>query len=150
MRHLILVLLGLILVGGVGYFVGYDHGFEKAGAHTQPVAWHAFGAAASAMSRIVGAWQSNEDPKFIREIRNDGSVVDRYEGTDDSEGRWMIFTKDVPNAEFPYPFEDGVIYLSLAMSETEKYYFKIVHIDERLMQLVYLDRGGSLSFTRLP
>lgn len=152
MRHLVLILIGLIATSGIGYFVGYDHGFEKGAVRPDvAVETSAITDAATAMSRIVGMWQSTDDPKFSREIRNDGVVIDTYAGeTDgDSDGLWMVFTRDIPDPAFPGIIEDGA-YLSMGMSETEKLYFKILRVDTQSLELLFLDRGNVLSFTRIP
>ena len=146
MRHLFLILIGLVLSAGLGYFIGYDHGFESQVAST-PTA--SISQAATVMSEIIGRWQSTEDPKFTREILNDGSVIDRYEGEPDSKGLWMVFTKDIPDTAFTGTLEEGAVYLSLSMSEDEKLYFKILNTGNTL-ELNYLDRGNTLSFTRVP
>lgn len=153
MRHLLLILIGLIVAAGLGYFVGYDHGFENAtgefiaGDQEQD----APGNAAQAMANIIGMWQSIDDPKFTREIRNDGVVIDRYEGSspDDTDGLWMVFTKEIPDAAYAGTIEEGAVYLSIAMSESEKLYFKIVKADGNALELVFLD-GSVLSFKRIP
>lgn len=152
MHHLLLVLGGLVIAGGLGYFVGYDHGFENAAAPAPASAFEvgSVSDAAATMANIIGMWQSTDDPRFTREIRNDGVVVDRYGGEADSDGLWMIFTKDIPDTSFKGPIEEGVVYLSMAMSEDEKYYFQVVNANGQKLELLYLDRGGVLSFTRLP
>ncbi|MFZ2555808.1 MAG: hypothetical protein WAZ27_00100 [Minisyncoccia bacterium] len=153
MRHLLLILVGLIVASGAGYFIGYDHGFKK-GAVPIPVSveTNAVSDAAMVMSQIVGMWQSTDDPKFTREIRNDGVVIDSYAGGEDadSDGLWMVFTKEVPDEAFTGVFEPNVAYLSMGMSETEKLYFKILRVDDESLQLLYLDRGNLLSFVRIP
>jgi hypothetical protein len=151
MQHLLLILIGLVVTAGIGYFVGYDHGYEKVATAAPESAFETatVSDAADAMARVIGKWQSNEDPKFIREIRNDGVVVDRYEGQDDSEGLWMVFTKEIPDASFTAPIEEGVVYLSIAMGEDEKYYFKVTKADGATLELGYLDRGSTLSFSRM-
>lgn len=151
MRHLILILIGLALASGGAYFVGYDHGFKKA-ATTQELSVYdqsAVGDAARTMANIVGMWQSTEDPKFTREIRNDGVAVDRYNGESGAEGLWMVFTKEIPDQSFEGAIEDGAVYLSIALGEDEKYYFKVIKADGKSLELVYLDRGGVLSFSRI-
>lgn len=105
--------------------------------------------AAAAMGNIIGSWRSDDDAAFTRDIRNDGTVVDRYEGVEDSEGLWMVFTKEIPDTAFTGIIEEGAVYLSLAMSEDEKLYFKIVKADGESLELIYLDRGGALSFHRV-
>lgn len=152
MRHLFLILVGLIVVSGVGYFVGYDHGFENAAMENAPLVeeTNTVTNAAEAMSRIVGMWQSTDDPKFTREIRNDGVIIDSYAGEVSSDGLWMIFSREIPDAAFTGTIEEGAVYLSMGMNETEKLYFKILKADNASLQLLYLDRGNLLSFTRIP
>jgi hypothetical protein len=151
MRHLILILAGLIVASGIGYFVGFDHGFERSAATPAPSAYEeaTVSDAAATMGKIIGSWRSNDDPAFIRDIRNDGTVVDRYEGSEDSEGLWMVFTKEIPDTAFTGPIEEGAVYLALTMSEDEKLYFKIVKADGESLELIYLNRGGGLSFHRV-
>ena len=149
MRNLVLILLGLILAAGIGYFMGYDHGFDSKGIPPIPVPTPSL--AADTMSAIIGNWQSTEDPKFTREILNDGSVIDRYEGSEpDAKGRWMVFTKEIPDTAFTGLLEEGVVYLSLSMSESEKLYFRILKVDADTLEISYLDRGNTLSFRRVP
>ena len=41
---------------------------------------------------VAGTWRSNTDPKFTREIRTDGAIIDRYEGepTAGLNGEWSV------------------------------------------------------------
>lgn len=149
MRHMLLILAGLVIVSGIGYFVGFDHGFERSAPAPSAYEEATLSDAASVMANIVGLWRSDDDPKFTREIRNDGTVVDRYEGGADSDGLWMVFTREIPDTSFAGTIEEGAVYLSLAMSEEEKYYFKVVKADGPSLSLIYLDRGGALSFHRV-
>lgn len=149
MHHLLLVLAGLVVAGGLGYFVGYDHGFENSAVPTSKFENASVSDAAATMANVIGMWQSSDDPRFTREIRNDGVVVDRYEGEEDSDGLWMVFTKEIPDTSFTGTIEAGAVYLSIAMSEDEKYYFQVMNADGQKLDLLYLDRGGVLSFTRV-
>ena len=104
----------------------------------------------TARIQIIGMWRSTQDPKFTREFKNDGKVIDAYEGSlPDFNGRWVIFTKQMPVDALPEALEDGTVYLSIATPESEALYFKIVSINSRELQLVYLDRGGVFSFTKI-
>lgn len=150
MQQLLLVLVGIIIASGIGYFVGFDHGFKKApAAVSNAYERAALSDAATTMGNIIGLWRSNDDPQFTREIRNDGTIIDRYEGVEDSEGVWMVFTKEIPDTAYDGPIEDGAVYLSLAFSESERLHFKIVTADGGSLDLIYLDRGGALSFHRV-
>jgi len=151
MQQLLLILGGIILASGIGYFVGFDHGFERSTVTPVPSAYEdaTLSDGATVMSNIVGKWQSDEDSKFIREIRNDGTVVDQYEGEADSDGLWMVFTKEIPDTAFDGTMEDDAVYLSLAMSEEERLYFKVIQVDGDSLELIYLGRGNVLSFHRV-
>lgn len=151
MQQMLLILGGIVLASGIGYFVGFDHGFERSAAApaSSVYADATVSDAATVMGNIIGSWRSDDDAAFIRDIRNDGTVVDRYEGGEDSEGLWMVFTKEIPDTAFIGVIEEGAVYLSLAMSEDEKLYFKVTEADGESLELIYLDRGGKLSFHRV-
>lgn len=148
MQQLLLILVGLALSGTVGYFVGFNHGFSN-NTPSVPVFETSVSEAADVMANIVGTWQSNDDAAFIREIRNNGTIVDTYTGEDPSEGLWMVFTKEIPDTAFVGTIEEGAVYLSLMMSEDERLYFKVVKADGQSLDLIYLDRGNALSFSRI-
>lgn len=98
---------------------------------------------------IVGVWRSTEDAKFTREFKNDGMVIDAYEGSmPNSDARWTIFTKQIPINGYSEPLEDGAIYLAIAAPKSDVLYFKIIKVDAHNLELVYLDRGGTLTFTK--
>ena len=104
----------------------------------------------AARIQILGIWRSTQDPKFTREFKNDGKVIDAYDGSSpNSNGRWVIFTKQMPIDALPEVLEDGAVYLSIAAPESEAQYFKIASINSHELQLVYLDRGGVISFTKI-
>ena len=150
MHHLVLVLLGLIVSGGIGYFVGYDHGFESSTPTSQEKSLFEASAtsdAAGTMANLIGVWRSNDDPAFTREFLNDGTLVDSY-GEELDDGLWMVFTKEIPDSAFTGQLEDGAVHLSIAMGEDEKYYFRVTRADATTLELIYLDRGNILSFTR--
>lgn len=106
---------------------------------------------AQTQTAIIGKWQSTQDSKFIREFANDGKVIDAYEGSEpDSSGRWAIFTKAMPVDGIPgeVVLEERAVYLSIGFPRSESLYFKISKIDSDNLELIYLNRGGVLSFTR--
>ena len=99
---------------------------------------------------LEGKWVSTEDAKFTREFKSDGTIIDEYEGSaPDTNGNWTLFTKEMPVEGFTGELEDEPIYLAIAMPESEALYFKITKIDEGTLEMVYLNRGGTLSFTKI-
>jgi len=100
--------------------------------------------------QIIGTWQSTDDPKFTREFKSDGKVIDAYDGAvKESALSWTIFTSSMPVDGFSGEFEEGAVYLSIATLRKDELHFKIEQIDANNLVLIYLDRGGTLSFTKL-
>lgn len=99
---------------------------------------------------IVGKWKSKEDPKFVREFKDGGMVVDWYDNEIVSEGTFTVFTKEKP-LPVSFPLAEGTVYLQLTMSGSQatKLNFKLVKLTPEALDLVYMDRGGALSFTRV-
>ena len=103
-------------------------------------------AAAAAAASLIGSWQSTEDTKFVRVFGEDGSTEDRYEGNVVAGGSWRLFTS--ADAEVSFPVEEGAVYLVID-DGTERLHFKIVSVTPERLELVYLERGGALTFTRI-
>lgn len=104
--------------------------------------------AAAARANIVGGWQSTDDPNFIRSIRGDGVVEDLYDGQEPFLGSWTVFTSASAPENFAYPLEDSVPYLRIVDDTGLVLDFKIAKLTPEDLVLIYLDRGGALSFTR--
>ena len=101
---------------------------------------------------IVGKWQSTDDAKFVREFKVDGKVTDRYENKTVTSGAWQVFTKDKPlSVAVAFALETDTAYLQIAESgsQTEKLNFKLVKLTPEELELVFMDRGGTLKFTRI-
>lgn len=104
--------------------------------------------AAAVRANIVGGWQSNEDGNFIRSIRGDGIVEDLYDGQEPTLGAWTVFTsKDAPE-NFTYPLEVDTPYLRIVDDTGLVLDFKVTKLTPETLELIYLDRGGALTFTR--
>jgi len=88
---------------------------------------------------LVGAWQSNEDESFVREFFADGTVVDTYKNQDsaDQTGTWSFLDA-----------ETGDFVLVLTFPDTELH-FSIVTLTPENLILTYLERGNSLSFSKI-
>ena len=98
---------------------------------------------------LAGKWRSLEDEKFEREFLQDGRVFDYYEGQENvDQGQWVVFRGDDPVKPFPYPVESKEYYLSISLN-TEYLFFKIADIESDKLDLIYLDRGGVLTFERV-
>lgn len=152
MKTLIIVVILLVAVG-VGWFftkvpsspasenleqeVGHDREFDLVRAVSES---------------IVGAWQSDQDLKYVREFRTDGVVVDSYEGSAPAGGAWSVFTSsNAPAVSFP--LEENTAYVQLVFGDEydpyEALFFKVGALTPEKLELIYLGRGGVLSFTRI-
>lgn len=143
MRDAGILLLGLML-GGLG---GFYFATQQASVQMQPEAEASVSELLGQMGNLIGVWQSTTDATFTREFRDDGKVIDGYGGAPD-ESYWMLFTKDIPDQSFKGELEDGVLYLAIAKPDEEALYFKVTRLTASTLDLIYLDRGGTLSFTR--
>lgn len=96
---------------------------------------------------IVGKWQSNEDAKFVREFKDGGIASDWYDNETVSEGSWKVFTKENP-VEVSFPLEANVVYIQMTMQGTQgdTLNFKLVKLTPEVLELIYMDRGGTLTF----
>lgn len=142
LKNITVALLLIFAVGGVWYFYSQTR---------QVVATPPADAVATTVANITGKWQSTDDSKFVREFNTDDTYTDSYDNEADSSGRWIVFTeKDAPKA-FPYPMDSDAVYLQLTLAgeQTETLNFKVSTLTTDTLQLIYLDRGGALNFTRV-
>ena len=101
-------------------------------------------------SKMPGTWQSTSDEKFVREFHTDGTVTDTYEGMEDAtmQGAWTLFTSTNPDGAFRGTIEEGRTYLKI-QDQNEALFFSVSRISDTELELIYLDRGGALNFTRV-
>lgn len=99
---------------------------------------------------IVGKWQSTQDVKFIREFTNTGKVSDYYDGKSVTSGEWYIFTSVKP-LKVSFPIEKEAIYVQLtdATDKSTTLNFKLTKISPETLELVYMERGTTNTFTRI-
>ncbi len=94
---------------------------------------------------IQGKWQSNEDPKSAREFKDDGSVVDIYDGKVVSTGTYSAFVKTNAPAGITLPLEDSAVYIQIKDASTSLM-FKLAKLTPEELELIYMDRGGMLTY----
>lgn len=100
---------------------------------------------------IQGKWQSTDDAKFVRVFKAENAMADLYGGATTSEGLFAIFTK--ANApEVSAPLEEGAVYLQITDKQgtsTSTLTFKMVTLTPETLEMIYLDGGGMLRFSRV-
>ncbi|QQG37708.1 MAG: hypothetical protein HYS26_03705 [Candidatus Kaiserbacteria bacterium] len=99
---------------------------------------------------ILGKWQATDDPKSARIFMENGTVTDWYENKSVSTGTWKVFTKEKP-VTVAFPIEPDTAYLQLTMSGTQadNLNFKVTKMTPDQLELIYMDRGGVLTYTRV-
>jgi len=107
---------------------------------------------AVAARAIVGTWESTDDTRFSRELRADGSAIDRYDGDPDGSqsGTWQLFPGNAPPPEFEgrRALIANGLYLEIR-ENGDMLLFGITGVSRDALQMINLDRGNTLSFTRL-
>jgi hypothetical protein len=97
----------------------------------------------------VGKWQSIDDPRFARLFEADGSATDLYDEEASARGRWSVFT-DSSGLSVPFPIETNAAYVRLVMSDSgEPQHFRVITLAPETLELVFMERGGVLRFTRI-
>ncbi|MCF7865298.1 MAG: hypothetical protein K9M11_02225 [Candidatus Pacebacteria bacterium] len=99
---------------------------------------------------LVGKWQSIQDTKFVREFTKTGGVSDYYDGKLVTSGNWNVFTSEKP-LKVSFPLEKDAIYVQLTDSTDKESVldFKVTKITPESLELIYMERGGVNSFTRI-
>ncbi len=96
---------------------------------------------------IVGKWESTGDVKFIRELNADGTFTDWYDGASTDDGTWKVFSgANAPAVSFSV--EANAVYLQLVTEHdvVDTLSFKISKLTPEELEMIYLERGGVLSF----
>ena len=98
---------------------------------------------------LSGTWRSTQDGKFVRTFGADGVVTDTYEGIEEatSMGTWSFVEDPSEEQEELPPVEDKKV-IKIEFPE-EVLYFALLELTETNLELSYLGRGNTLSFTRI-
>jgi len=141
--------LALIIGGGYWLFVNNKNAVPSQNIQTETTPEETTAEPIGAPS-IVGTWQSTEDANFVRVFNEDFTSEDRYDGEVVSNDLWVTF--NVLNApEVAFPLEQGETYLQITTTEepAETLTFRVAELTHAELELVYMDRGGVLVFTRV-
>jgi hypothetical protein len=106
--------------------------------------------AALVTASAIGKWKSVDDAKFIREFKSGGVAIDSYNGKADATGTWKVFTKANAPA-VTYTLENDAIYLQMSAGSApaDTLTFKVVKVTPEELELIYLERGNTLKFTKV-
>lgn len=96
---------------------------------------------------VLGVWQSTDDEKSVREFHTNNVLIEKYDGEVLSQDIWTFFNGN-SGTETPFPQDDGLVYLQLSSaSTTEPLYFQLASLTPEKLELVYLNRGGILTYS---
>jgi hypothetical protein len=102
---------------------------------------------------LQGKWQANDDKKFVREFKADGTVTDWYDNETKSSGTYKVFTKaNLNGVSVSFPLELNAAYVQLKEggSESTTMNFKVtMSPDANTLTFTYMDRGGATTYTRI-
>lgn len=98
---------------------------------------------------ILGTWQSIDDKKYVREFRKNNVLIDYYDKVQDRDTEWYAFTSETQlHTEVPYPLQENTVYILIA-TDHEALFFEVVKVTPEELELIFLNRGGALRFTRV-
>ena len=151
------ILIGILIaiVGGVSLYIAVfgitaQPTDSSNQASNRPTTGGVISPEASAVARaMIGTWQSTTDTKFTREFRDDSTVIDRYTSNPPvtKKGIWGVFTSDMAVAGAATGLSPGVVYVQTT-TDGDSLYFRVVQAADTL-ELVYLNNGSHLNFTRV-
>lgn len=150
-----IIVLVALLAGGWYFYNGgaMETGTEGAGETSENTEAGSVKQDASLIvtETIRGKWQSKEDAKFVRVFKEGDVVEDWYDNEMVASGLWVAFEKGINAPEVPFPLEDNAIYIqaTISGSQADTLNFKVAKLTDTELELVYLDRGGVLAFTRV-
>ena len=99
---------------------------------------------------LLGLWQSRGDVQFTREFTANGAIIDTYGGPEHAEvsGTWEVFTAEDTSFTAPFPLQSGDTYIRVVI-DGGGYHYRVDSVSATSLELVYMDRGGVLSFTKV-
>lgn len=105
-------------------------------------------------AQMSGTWKSDQDGKFTREIRQDGVMIDRYEGdaTAGVNGEWTVVNPALESAlaDVDGGFSDVSVIKVSWEGGAEVTFFAINALEANKMTITDLSgRGGVTTFTKV-
>ena len=108
-------------------------------------------AAPTPQSLMVGTWRSTDDARSIVEVSADGLWIDSYTGEPSATttSHWLLFSgAKPPKAAAGETLDARSTYLEVNDKDGVLFY-ALDHVDAKSLELLYLDRGNTLSYRRV-
>ena len=103
----------------------------------------------SAPELLIGSWTSSDDASYKVTFSGDGSLTERYGDEDISSGTYRFAASPEGYVSDKTDIVSGgdTQYL-LQEIDGERYAYRVMTVLPGLLELSYLDRGNTLTFTR--
>ncbi len=145
--------IAVIVLAGLAYYVGTSRTAEPTAETATTTSQQTVQdpKVAETSSAVAGEWKSTDDAKYTRTFRADGTVTDTYEGdaSATTNGTWTVFTSAT---ELPvgvsFPLDTGTSYIQVAMNG-EVFNYRVSSVTASELELIYMDRGGVLRFSKV-
>ena len=102
---------------------------------------------------LAGIWRSTEDPNYSITVTASGAWTDTYKYASSTDGvsetgNYELFTSENPDPSFHSQVVPGVTYIKL-VEGPNTFYYSVLGVTKDSLQISYLDRGNTLSFSRV-
>jgi hypothetical protein len=101
---------------------------------------------------MAGRWRSVDDPRSLIEIRADGTWIDSYTGEPSATAtsHWLLFSGARPPKDAAGETLDAKsTYLEVSDKDAGVLFYALDQLDAKSLDLLYLDRGNTLRYTRV-
>jgi hypothetical protein len=109
-------------------------------------------AAPTQQQLMAGRWRSVDDPRSLIEIRADGTWIDSYTGEPSATAtsHWLLFSGARPPKDAAGETLDAKsTYLEVSDKDAGVLVYALDQLDAKSLDLLYLDRGNTLRYTRV-
>ncbi len=103
---------------------------------------------AAVRANIVGQWRSVQDPRFVREFRADGTLVDSYDDDPSLPQQWKAFSKGAP-VQSKIDLIEGQTYIEINDGTDSVLTFTVDKLTPESLEMMYLEAGRFHSYTRI-
>lgn len=98
--------------------------------------------------KIIGAWKSNDDYKYVTIFYENNTSQDLYDGQIVDEGNWFL-ESGANGCGGHFVGNYICLIVNLKSDKNYSYYYSVDLGNDGNMSLTYLDRGNTLSYTRI-
>jgi len=153
MNKYILGLVVIIVLAGAGWYAWSQRAIAPASVQNQQAA-NTDPQVSAAAQMLAGTWGSEEDSTYFLQFNADGTMVDRSgagEGGPGTvkNGTYTLFTARMPlPPDVTFQLNNNDVYVAEVVG-AETYHYRISMLSPTQLELVYMERGGTLRFAKV-